>query len=283
MSRRLRTTSLTTLMVMVAMAAAVVALLVAYTPAGAKKDDPASASATASDSASPPSVANDLLPDLGMLHPRGLKTETVAGERRLRFASIIVNVGAGPFELHGERAAGASTMDTVQQRVFDDAGNSRDVDTPAIMEFGGDGHNHWHVQKLEDFELQRLDNGSKVGTFEKRGFCFFDNFLYGSSDPAFYKQARTGTTGGGSCAGGASANATHMGLSVGWGDKYGVGLPDQYINITGLAAGNYRLIGTADPSGWFVESDNSNNVSWVDIKLTATDGTVRIVARGPSA
>jgi hypothetical protein len=279
--RHLRMTSpATTLMLVVATAAAVVALLAAYTPAGAKKDDPASASA----SASPPAEANDRLPDLGMLHPRGLVLETVGGERRLRFASIIVNVGEGPFEIHGQRAAGASTMDTVQQRIFDDAGGSRDVDTPATLVFGGDGHNHWHVTDLEDFELQRLDNGAKVGTFEKRGFCFVDSFRYTSSDPAFYLQSNTGTTGGRSCAGGPTANETHMGLSVGWGDKYGNRLPDQYINITGLTPGNYRLIGTADPNGWFTESDDTNNVSWIDIKLTATDGTnVRIVARGPSA
>jgi hypothetical protein len=288
-SRHLRMTSLaTTLVLVVAMAAAVVALLASYTPAGAKKDDPAAASApasapaAASASASPPAEANDLLPDLGMLHPRGLEIDNASdGRKLLRFNSIIVNVGAGPFELRGERAAGASTMDTVRQRIFDDAGGSRDVDTPAIMEYGGDGHNHWHVQNLLDFELQRLDNGSKVGTFEKRGFCFFDNFLYGSSEPAFYQQRQNGTAGGGSCRPGPSASATHMGLSVGWGDRYGKTLPDQYIDVTGLAAGRYRLIGTADPSGWFVESDNANNVSWVDIQLEGNK--VRIVARGPSA
>jgi hypothetical protein len=238
----------------------------------------------------PAYAATDNLPDLGMLHPKSLELQTVGGERHLRFASIIVNVGEGPFELHGERAAPdpppdavpcpdpetANQLCTVKQRIFDDAGGSRDVDTSATMEFGGDGHNHWHVKQLEDFELQRLDNGTKVGTFEKRGFCFFDNYLYGSSDPAFY------TRSSGSCGRSASATQTFMGLSVGWGDRYGKGLPDQYIDITGLTPGNYRLIGTADPNGWFTESDNTNNVSWVDIKLT-TRNTVRIVAYGPSA
>jgi lysyl oxidase len=218
----------------------------------------------------------DKMPDLGMLHPKGLEIRTVGSEKQLWFVSIIVNVGAGPFELHGQRAPDASTMTTVKQRIFDGAGGSRDVDTSAIMEFGGDGHSHWHVQNLEDFELQRLDNGSKVGTFEKRGFCFYDNYLYGSDQPAFYRQ------GTGSCGGGASATQTMMGLSVGWGDRYGKILPDQYIDITGLTAGSYRLIGTADPSGWFAESDNLNNKSWVDIRLTADD-RVTITAYGPSA
>ena len=161
MRRDLRTISLT----FVAVVAAVVALLVVYgLPAGA---------------------ASDRLPDLGMDHPAGLQIQNTSGRKLLRFDSVVVNVGAGPFELHGERAAGASTM-TTQQRIFDDAGAYRDVSTAAIMYFGGDGHNHWHVRDLENFELVRLDNGTKVGTGAKHGFCFFDNYLYGSSNPAYY-------------------------------------------------------------------------------------------------
>jgi hypothetical protein len=222
----------------------------------------------------PAYAASDRLPDLGMAHPQGPRIEiTSDGRKLLRFSSIVVNVGAGPFELHGQRASGASTMDTTQQRVFDSDGGYRDVPTEAKMIFGGDGHNHWHVQNLEDFELVRLDNGTKVGTGVKQGFCFFDNYLYGSSEPAFYTRAN-------SCAGGRSADQTRMGLSVGWGDKYGRTLPDQYIDITGLTPGNYRLLVTADADKWFLESNDSNNTTWIDIKLRANN-TVGIVAYGP--
>lgn len=240
-------------------AAAVVALVVENAPAGA---------------------ATDREPDLGMAHPRALQIDTTSapGRKLLRFSSIVVNVGAGPFELRGSQAPntdGSPDMETVTQRVFDDAGGFREVSTPATMVFGGDGHNHWHVKNLQDFELVRLDNGVKVGTGAKMGFCFFDNFLYGSSEPAFYKP-RTG-----SCAGGRSAAQTMMGISPGWGDIYRRTLPDQYIDVTGLTSGRYRLIVTADADGWFLESDDTNNVSWIDIQLGPD--SVRIVARGPSA
>ena len=46
------------------------------------------------------------------------------------------------------------------------------------MYFAGDGHNHWHVRDLETEKLIRLDNGAKVGTSAKHGFCFFDNVRY---------------------------------------------------------------------------------------------------------
>jgi hypothetical protein len=223
----------------------------------------------------PAYAASDLLPDLGMDHPKDLKIEkTSNGRKLLRFSSIIVNVGAGPFEVHGQRAAGASTM-TTQQRIFDDVDGHRDVSTAAIMKFGGDGHSHWHVQDLEDFELVRLDNGKLVGTGVKHGFCFYDNYRYGSINPAYY------TTSSGACGKSSSDTQVEMGLSVGWGDIYRYTLPDQYIDITGLTSGRYRLWATADDDNWFVESDNSNNFSWIDIQLKSS--SVRIVAYGPRA
>jgi len=225
----------------------------------------------------PAGAVSDQLPDLGMAHPKDLKiAKTSDGRKLLRFSSIVVNVGAGPFEVHGERAAGASTM-TTQQRIFDSAGGSRNVPTAAIMYFAGDGHNHWHVQDLEDFELIRLDNGQLVGTGAKHGFCFYDNYRYGSSSPAYY----TRQTSPPACGTSSSNLQTFMGLSVGWGDIYNWNLPDQYIDITGLTSGRYRLWATADADNWFVESDDSNNFSWIDIQLKSN--RVSIVAYGPSA
>jgi hypothetical protein len=209
-----------------------------------------------------------------MAHPRGLQIQNTSDRKLLRFDSIVVNVGAGPFELRGQRATNASTM-TTTQRIFDDAGSYRDVPTAAIMYFGGDGHNHWHVQDLEEFELTRLDNGRLVGMGAKHGFCFYDNYLYGSRNPAYY------TASTGACGGGVSATQTIMGLSVGWGDIYAQDLPDQYIDITGLTSGRYRLMGTADASNWFKETNEANNFSWIDIQLKSNK--VSIVAYGPRA
>ena len=231
-----------------AAAAAVVALLVAYAP--------------------PAGAATDRMPDLRMAHPKGLQIQNTDGRKLLRFDSIVVNVGAGPFELHGARAAGSSSDMTTQQRIFDDAGGSRDVSTPATMYFGGDGHYHWHVRDLEDFELVRLDSGKLVGTGAKHGFCFFDNYPYGSGAPAHY------TPSTGACGGGISATQTRMGLSVGWGDIYGRNLPDQYIDITGITSGKYRLQATADADNWFLETNNANNFSWIEIQIKANKVTI---------
>jgi hypothetical protein len=71
-----------------------------------------------------------------------------------------------------------------------------------------------------------------------------------------------------------------MGLSIGWGDRYSYQLPDQYIDITGLVAGDYRLWALGDPFQWFQETNEANNDTWVDIRLTGSGLT--ILDYGPS-
>jgi hypothetical protein len=228
----------------------------------------------------PAYAASDRLPDLGMAKFRDLQIQRTDGRKLLRFSSIIVNVGDGRFEVRGQRPSTATNTMTVRQRIYNDAGGYRNVSTDAVMYFSGDrdgddGHYHWHVRKLEGFKLTRLDNGVKVGTIAKHGFCFYDNYRYGSTRDPFY------TLASGACGRGASDLRVRMGVSRGWGDRYKWNLPGQYIDITGLSPGQYRLRGMADPSGLFREKDNTNNYTWVDLQITR-DG-VRVVSHGPSA
>jgi hypothetical protein len=221
--------------------------------------------------------AADRLPDLGMARLSDFRVEkTGSGRTLLRYTTIIVNVGQGRFELRGQRSSTTQTQMTVSQRVYNDTGGSRLVSTPAVMVFGGDGHNHWHVRDLETSALIRLDNGSKVGTGAKRGFCFFDNTRYRLTLPgAPQSPVYTGC--------GTSASLiVNMGLSIGWGDAYFWSLPDQYIDITGLTPGRYRLRVTADAQNRFLETSNSNNTTWVDLQLKG-NARPRVIAYGPSA
>ena len=221
----------------------------------------------------PASAAVERLPDLGMAYPTDLRIDKRPdGRRLLRFSSIVVNVGSGAFEVHGQRALDSATM-SIRQRIFDDSGGFRDLSTAAAAYFGGDGHGHWHVRDLEDFELVRLDNGGLVGTGAKHGFCFYDNYRYGSASPAFY------STAGGACGRSSSDTSVMMGLSVGWGDIYRYTLPDQYIDITSLTAGRYRLFVAADADNWFLEQNEQNNSTWVDLQLQGNK--VKVTGYGP--
>jgi hypothetical protein len=209
----------------------------------------------------PARAAADLLPDLAMAPLRDVRLQVANGRRLLRFTAEIINVGAGPFELHGARSPTEDDMTSVTQRVYDDAGGWRERATVATMFFAGDGHLHWHVRNLERYELQPLDSQHTLGAGAKSGFCFSDTERYAPqlpASPAARQYASCGRPG--------DLSVT-MGLSVGWGDVYDWTLPDQYIDVTDLPPGRYRLSAVADPDGWFLEADAANNATTLDILI----------------
>jgi hypothetical protein len=223
------------------------------------------------------SAASDRLPDLAMAKLRHIGTKTVHGRRLLRFSAIIVNVGEGPFELRSRRANSRSRWST-RQVIYDDAGGSRAVATPSVrLVYEGDGHDHWHVKDLEQYRLVPLRSagGSRIG--QKVGFCFFDNYDYrlwlpdAPEDPV-YGHWGCGTRG---------SVGLRNGLSVGWGDIYHRSLPGQSIDISGLPDGIYRLWATADQAGFFRESSDANNSTWVDLWIDADGVTVLRKAANP--
>lgn len=231
-------------------------------------------------SASPAVGAQALLPDLRMAKLTTIKLDTTTrpGHRLLRYTATMVNIGPGALEVRGSRPDTSSTMSVVQ-RIYNDDGTHTDVAKPIAMQYAGDGHEHWHSLNMEGGRLVRLDN-TQVGALAKHGFCFFDNVAYNLSLPGapgspFY----TSST---SCAmHDPSALQVMMGLSVGWGDMYSAQTNFQWIDITGLPNGTYRLSATADPRHLVSEASYTNNSASARIKLTSTGVTV--LAYGPGA
>ena len=64
------------------------------------------------------------------------------------------------------------------------------------------------------------------------------------------------------------------GLSRAWGDIYRATRVGQYVDVTGLAAGRYRLHAKADSGGWFKEKKEKNNFTWVDIQISGDSVSV---------
>ncbi len=220
----------------------------------------------------------DRLPDLAMAYPTDLRIEKRTGSRRLRFTTMIVNLGAGPFETGSSRLAGQPVMG-VNQRIYNTAGTFRKVDTTATARYAGDGHDHWHVQDIAHYELYKInDTSTALRRDAKVGFCFFDTNAYRLSLPRAPKTRKYTAAGCGK----KSSLFVKNGISVGWGDKYGWSLSRQWINIRNLPSGQYYLKVTVDPLRQFHELSRRNNCRWQRIQLSATSSVVKILASGSS-
>lgn len=225
----------------------------------------------------PAQAATDTLPDLKMRPPSGFYIENTPNERRLRFTTIIYNAGDGRFEVQMSRPDTATATMTVRQRVWQVEGTSRYVDVPNAYGFyAGDGHNHWHLNNLQEFTIRAYNSDGTTsptisGKGAKTGFCFFDNTkvnltLRGAPASPYYTNC-----------GVSSSLSVKEGLSVGWGDKYSATTTYQWIKINGLKDGKYRVQVIADPGNRFLEKTETNNTSSAYIQITGNTVTMLTV------
>ena len=168
----------------------------------------------------------------------------------------------------------------VAQRIHTLDGRRPFVKVPVGTKYAGDGHSHWHIKDVVQYTLTFLDDESeRTRRANKIGFCIDGNVRRADRPgrPVRPECLREGC-------GRQPSKKLRMGLSVGWGDLYVWTLPGQYVSMTGLPAGDYRLLGTANPDGIFYEQREDNNFVYVDLRFRRENGkaTVRILRRGVS-
>jgi hypothetical protein len=228
-----------------------------------------------------PPVGSPVLPDLMPKPQNNVLTQKVKGRWRIRFNTIIVNVGEGDFLLRAVRDVRGG-WDSEQDIPYSEEG-ARRVPVRAPIVWGGDGHEHWHIERVALVRLVplskdgRVEQGAKPLVDTKVGFCFYDHT---QELPTGLAEARYSAK---SC-GKEDTTVVGMGLSPGWNDTYRMGLPGQAIDVTNLPEGTYRLYTDIDPQGWFQEASTRNNRTWIDLELsrTANGLAAPTVGRGPA-
>lgn len=111
-------------------------------------------------------------------------------------------------------------------------------------------HGHYHLRGFAAYEL--LDpTGSVVVSGHKQGFCVQDS------------ESLPGTTTSPKYLG-----CENQGMQVGWGDLYAADLPCQWIDITDVPPGTYRLGVTANPEGLIPEVSRANNAATVEVVIS---------------
>lgn len=261
---------------------AAVALASALVAAGMGGDPQTAPAAQPSESAAPrvldppasPAAPEDpaLLPNLRSLPAEDVIIRIEDGNRVLRFAGILANVGAGPLELRPRRPSAACPggQHPAEQRIYQD-GNSdgryrsgadrRRATRPAGCMLAHPTHDHWHFDAMAGYALWRPGGRDPVVSKTKVSFCLRDNRRVGgmpASTPRHY----------GDC----EDRLDLQGISPGWADVYSNDLGGQVLDIPDrLPSGVYCLRTIADPDGLLAEADEVDNAAERAIRITGSD------------
>jgi hypothetical protein len=124
--------------------------------------------------------------------------------------------------------------------------------TPPPAQDGGgfewsECHGHHHYAGYTSYEL--LDGADTKITARKQAFCIKDSVAQPGAPPGKF-----------SC--------FNQGLTRGWSDGYSRGVPCQWIDTTGLPAGQYTLRIVVNPQGSLTESNHDNNVFTDTVTIT---------------
>lgn len=220
-----------------------------------------------------------LYPDLIVESPSDIALQKDPATKRvyLRFSHTTSNVGAGPLEIfpdlktetcgdegdRGRVAYQAVYRDQNANGTFEPA-----VDTQTSTQGVGcmiyhEIHHHYHFEDFARYELYRVTSGRLRSVSEKVSFCVFDVLnsrpdLPGAPPNPVYNYANCGTDSG-----------IH-GISVGWADVYGAGVPGQEFDVTGTHPGRFCLVAKTDPTNRLTElppGGEDNNVQTVQIHM----------------
>jgi hypothetical protein len=206
-------------------------------------------------------LAAPLYPDL-VADPPGTASAPVvyddgAGPRLLmRFDGFVHNAGLGALEIFATGRSG-TTMRNVSQVVYDSVSGSTPFASPAqVLYETDDSHDHWHLKNIARYSLWNQEGTAEVAPAQKVGFCLVDlqrmegtgppTPAYSTDENNFCGQRQP------------SVSSVEMGVSAGWRDIYSRNLAFQWIDVSDVAPGSYRLRAEIDPEGRIRESNELN-------------------------
>jgi len=226
--------------------------------------------------------AADLLPDLRMEPLYGMYIEETAKHKlHLRFGTLVDNVGDGPLVIRGSKRV-KSNLTHIVQRVRRDNGTSRAIVQPnALIYYEPRGvHVHWH---LRDFIFMKLTPLTQTDPPTERrakkiGFCLIDTDQMPEDQRPPNSAAKTFND-----CGEKDSTKVRMGISVGWGDVYEPYYTLQWVDATGLPAGDYRLCAFVNPQNLWLEKAIDNNYQYIDLSFDPVAKSVTVNATGATA
>jgi len=169
------------------------------------------------------------------------------------FDGFLRNLGPGPLDIYGDPNA-ADPADLPQQRIWDGT-RWMPVARPPIRFESADGHNHFHYLQIARYSLWDSAMTTEIAPASKVGFCLVDTIR---DDPTA-DRSYFGDDGNYCRQGAPGATALRMGISPGYSDIYANDLALQWVDVSDVAPGVYRMAGEMDPFGLVKEADETNN------------------------
>ena len=208
-----------------------------------------------------------LLPDLVSDPPGfdyGVHEVRAGGQRRLvlRFDGYVTNLGDGPVDLSGNPQLvdpADPTSHDVWQRVKTASGEWFKLAKPPVRYETADGHNHFHLMDIVAYSLWSSDGVTLVAPGAKVGFCLADSEALPDRHPDPGPAAYSDVDNQNCMANEPNATSLEMGVTEGWRDIYDGDLTFQWIDVSDVSPGRYRLGVEADPYNILIESDETNN------------------------
>lgn len=112
-------------------------------------------------------------------------------------------------------------------------------------------HQHFHLRGFAEYRLVDADGRATV-VGRKQAFCLVDSHRV-VDEPEVPRQARYG--------------CEHQGIQRGWADVYEARVPCQFLDVTDVAPGDYRLEIELSPGGELPELDRSDNQMSIPVSL----------------
>ncbi|OGC84340.1 hypothetical protein A3F55_01575 [Candidatus Adlerbacteria bacterium RIFCSPHIGHO2_12_FULL_53_18] len=213
------------------------------------------------------SAATEVIPNLKALPASDIRLAQSGSSTLLRFSTTGWNDGVGPLEVFAGEIDRENGKQNVYQRIYNTDGTvSRE---PLVGSFiWHEAHNHFHFEDYATYTLQLAGAPGASDRFgQKTTFCIMDTTRMNTKLSGAPKRPVYDTCG-----------SVVQGMSVGWGDTYGYQLAGQEIDVTGLADGDYKLIIELDPKDKLDETNEGDNVSIIDIRIS--NGTVSVIGGG---
>jgi hypothetical protein len=220
-------------------------------------------------------LADPVKPDLvadppGLNHDHNtlIDTYTTPGRRYLRFDGWIHNAGPGCLQLVGS-GNDNGILTSVVQRLYEPGqcetyGAHTDVPlgNGAHMKYEtNDSHTHFHFMEAARYSLWNEAMTREVGPSAKVGFCLLDSenvdhlVTWGAFPEDWSHHCNSGQP---------AAPSAQMGLSPGWRDIYQYYLKLQWVDITDVAPGLYRVAAEMDPENRIIEQNEVNPPAFSD-------------------